>query len=48
LEQARHLPLQEGLDRVLAEVQEWHGAGPLRDDVSLLAVEVGGDPRAAR
>jgi PAS domain S-box-containing protein len=34
----RDHPLREGLDRVLDAVRDW-SAGPLRDDVTLLAVE---------
>jgi len=37
----RELPLRAGLDRVAAAVRAWSG-GPLKDDVSLLAIERAG------
>jgi sigma-B regulation protein RsbU (phosphoserine phosphatase) len=39
LERIRELPLQEGLDRLLAELEQWCGTAQVKDDASLLAFE---------
>jgi sigma-B regulation protein RsbU (phosphoserine phosphatase) len=40
LEQTRHLPLEESLQALLANVEEWRGNSPLHDDLGLLAAEI--------
>jgi sigma-B regulation protein RsbU (phosphoserine phosphatase) len=39
IERDRTMSLQESMSRLLNELQQWTGAAPLRDDVSVLALE---------
>ena len=43
IEESRSRPLQESLSHILDRVQEWSTDTKLEDDVSLLALEMGGD-----
>jgi sigma-B regulation protein RsbU (phosphoserine phosphatase) len=43
LEQGRGVSLKESLASLLASVEHWRGAGDLKDDVSVLAVEIAGE-----
>jgi sigma-B regulation protein RsbU (phosphoserine phosphatase) len=40
LEQTRHLPLGESLPALLEHVEEWRGATPPHDDITILAAEI--------
>jgi len=40
LKEQRNAPLEEGLNRVLAQARDWGGGQPLKDDLSLLGVEI--------
>ena len=43
IEESRNRPLQESLCYILDRVQEWSSSIRLKDDVSLLALELGVD-----
>lgn len=40
LDQTRELPLKESISALIRRAEEWCGAVPLKDDVSVLAVEI--------
>jgi hypothetical protein len=44
IEQGRGLQLTEGLGELLRRVERWAGGARLRDDLSVLAVEVADGP----